>query len=370
MRLILFLLCLGPISLMGQVDVFYDIQYDDIPGVDPNLLSLDVYIPEGNEKKPIAIYTHGGGWCIGDKSNVHEKANMLNALGYVVISINYRLSPFPYELENPDRITYPDHPRDVAKAISFVLDHVDDYNGDIENVFLFGHSAGAHLVATVLTNQSVWPESNHEPKDIKCACIMDTGGFHLESWITENATETDIFINAFTDDPNVWAEASPILNIDENEPLPEILLIYQDNFKRIVANQEFATTIRNTANTEVSEISTAYNHQEINQLLGDYSTSDSEEYTQSFLEWLAPCMSKSTSTLAPESNHEQLVFYNRAGNYIQVTTNQPISIYDYNGNLIQSLQGAYNQSFSISHLPAGIYILRTKNGGYQRIVVV
>lgn len=249
MRTVIFLLVLMYGPLQSQVSIFYDIQYDSIAGVDPDLLSLDVYKPAGNDVKPVAIYIHGGGWCIGDKSNVYEKANMLNELGYVFISINYRLSPFPYEVDNPQRVLYPDHPNDVVKAISFILDNVEEYAGDLENVFLFGHSTGAHLTATVLTDESLWIDTNYGPADIKCACMLDTSGFDLETWITESATDANLFINAFSDDPAVWEKASPLLQIDQNEELPDMLMVYQSNPKRILANQEFADAIRSATTT-------------------------------------------------------------------------------------------------------------------------
>src|SRR4051812_4239943 len=45
--------------------------YATPPGVDPNLTSLDVYVPpagaEGCRGRPIVVWVHGGGWTGGDK---------------------------------------------------------------------------------------------------------------------------------------------------------------------------------------------------------------------------------------------------------------------------------------------------------------
>jgi len=369
MKKILFLSIFFTGLLQAQVNTFYDIKYDSIANVDPNLLSLDVYKPVGNELRPVAIYIHGGGWCIGDKSNVHEKAKMLNDLGYVFISVNYRLSPFPYELDNPDRIKYPDHPNDIVKAISFILANADVYNGDLENVFLFGHSAGAHLAATVLTDQSLWQDYNHSPKDIKCACILDIAGFDLDTWITEGASDGNLFINAFTNDPILWEEASPLFQIDQNEELPDMLIVYQSNIKRILANQEFAEAIRNSTSTEVSEISTDFDHQQINQLLGDTTSPDSEAYTESFLDWFVPCMSKVTFTESNVVEKEKLVRSNLVRDYLELTTDQDVIMYDYSGRIVLSVEGKYGRMISISHLPEGVYILTSRNRETSQIVV-
>ena len=54
-----------------------------------------------------------------------NKINLLRYQeGYVLVSVNYRLSPFPYELNNPDRVMFPSHKEDVADAIKWVYDNI------------------------------------------------------------------------------------------------------------------------------------------------------------------------------------------------------------------------------------------------------
>ena len=46
--------------------------------VDPDLISLDVYYNSSiEEKKPVVIYAHGGGWRAGDKANQTENKVIL-----------------------------------------------------------------------------------------------------------------------------------------------------------------------------------------------------------------------------------------------------------------------------------------------------
>src|SRR5690242_12810872 len=47
--------------------------YATYPGVDPNLTSLDVYVPPADgdgacRARPLVIWVHGGGWTGGDKA--------------------------------------------------------------------------------------------------------------------------------------------------------------------------------------------------------------------------------------------------------------------------------------------------------------
>jgi hypothetical protein len=76
-----------------------NIRYAEIEGVDPNLLSLDLYVPKSASvatKRPVMIMIHGGGWRRGDKASppiLGAKLRHFVGAGYIYASINYRLSP-------------------------------------------------------------------------------------------------------------------------------------------------------------------------------------------------------------------------------------------------------------------------------------
>ena len=88
---------------------------------------LDVYYPENRKNVPVLIYFHGGGLTAGDKSGIIEESRLLNC---IIVSPNYRLAP---------RAKCPDYIEDAAMAAAWVLHHIDEYNGDPENVFIYGH---------------------------------------------------------------------------------------------------------------------------------------------------------------------------------------------------------------------------------------
>jgi acetyl esterase/lipase len=123
-------------------DVLRNIEYK--PG-----LKLDVYTPTRQvyEKTPVVIYIHGGAWIAGFKEGLNfnrfnQAANDLRESGYAIVSISYTLaqsnqSPFPACIE------------DAVDAVIWVYTHAPDHNFDINNVGLFGESAGAHLAMMV-----------------------------------------------------------------------------------------------------------------------------------------------------------------------------------------------------------------------------
>ncbi|MHC4582025.1 MAG: carboxylesterase family protein, partial [Planctomycetota bacterium] len=90
---------------------------------------LDIYTPERRADKslPVMFWIHGGGWQVGDKSDVALKPKVLTERGWVFVSTNYRLLP---EVEMEDLIG------DVAKSLGWVHKNITRYGGDPERIFV------------------------------------------------------------------------------------------------------------------------------------------------------------------------------------------------------------------------------------------
>ena len=113
---------------------------------DNALQGLDLWVPEGARPAPLVLFVHGGGWKRGSKSNAVGRAmpgHML-AQGYAFASIDYRLVP---------DATVEQQAADVAAALAYLLKRADELGIDRSRVVLTGHSAGAHLVALVGTDE-------------------------------------------------------------------------------------------------------------------------------------------------------------------------------------------------------------------------
>src|SRR6185437_5974631 len=54
---------------------------------------LDVYSAPGAKGRPVVFWIHGGGWQVGDKSDVQRKPQVFVEKGFVFVSTNYRLLP-------------------------------------------------------------------------------------------------------------------------------------------------------------------------------------------------------------------------------------------------------------------------------------
>lgn len=127
---------------------------------------LDIFAPanlKSSEKRPVVLFVHGGTWMIGDKNFFgiyREVGRCLARNGMVGVLINYRLSPL---------VKHPEHVRDVARAFAWVRSNIRGHGGDPNNLFLAGHSAGAHLVSLLATDEEYLkdPKLELEERDRK-----------------------------------------------------------------------------------------------------------------------------------------------------------------------------------------------------------
>lgn len=114
------------------------VRFDDLRyGPDEQWNLLDVYRPRGTEGRlPVIVSVHGGGWVYGDKDLYQFYGMTLARRGFAVVNFSYRLAPearFPAQLE------------DINRVIGWMYENQAAYGLDMEQVFMVGDSAGAHL---------------------------------------------------------------------------------------------------------------------------------------------------------------------------------------------------------------------------------
>lgn len=97
---------------------------------------LDIYRPLEVEGYPTIVWFHGGGLTGGNKYIPDE----LKGKGVAVVAVNYRFYP---------KVNAPVYIEDAAAAVAWVLNHISEYGGDPELVFVSGHSAGGYLASMV-----------------------------------------------------------------------------------------------------------------------------------------------------------------------------------------------------------------------------
>ncbi len=209
----------------AQFNSVLDFSYNKINNESSPLLSLDIYAPTTGDNFPVVVFVHGGGWQIGDKASVTHinKRNFFVDNGFIFVSVNYRLAP---------GVFYPVYPQDVAQSLAFVLKWIGKFKGDSQNVFLMGHSAGAHLAALVATDDSYLNQLGYDTSDIKAVILLDGAGYDIPAFIdiqtrNNNTDAVAMYHTAFGTELNTWQEASPATYVTQT-PIPPIQLFYVD----------------------------------------------------------------------------------------------------------------------------------------------
>ena len=101
---------------------------------------------------------HGGSWRWGQKDYHRGIGRQFARNGVLFLSINYRLYP---------EVRFPEFPRDLARAIKWARDNVERFGGNKKNIFLIGHSAGAHNASLVALDKRYLEEFGGNLKWIK-----------------------------------------------------------------------------------------------------------------------------------------------------------------------------------------------------------
>ena len=93
-----------------------------------------------NEKKPLFIYIHGGGWISGVTPMRNRYISEWAKKGFYCASIGYTYAP--------DKV-FPTQIHEIFKALDQILDGAEKYNFDPENVVIAGESAGGYYISYV-----------------------------------------------------------------------------------------------------------------------------------------------------------------------------------------------------------------------------
>jgi para-nitrobenzyl esterase len=126
-------------------------------GQDEDCLTLNVWTPAvDGGKRPVMVWIHGGAFVTGAGSGLLYRGEQLAARGDVVIvTINYRLGALGFAahpaLADPETGIQANWGLlDQVAALRWVNDNIAGFGGDPANVTVFGESAGAMSVSTLL----------------------------------------------------------------------------------------------------------------------------------------------------------------------------------------------------------------------------
>lgn len=126
-------------------------------GSDPRQ-KLDVYVPRHPmANAPVVVFFYGGSWNSGSRSDYSFVGEALASRGIVAVLADYRLYP---------QVRYPLFLEDAAGAVAWTHDHIRQYAGNPQRLYLMGHSSGAYNVAMLALDPGLLGAVGLSPHDL------------------------------------------------------------------------------------------------------------------------------------------------------------------------------------------------------------
>ncbi len=189
---------------------------------------LDIYTSEepAGKSLPVMFWIHGGGWQVGDKSNVALKPKALTERGFVFVSTNYRLLP---------EVTMEELIGDVAKSLGWVHKNIAAYGGDPKRIFVGGHSAGAQLAALICIDDRYLKKEGVSFNVLKGCVTVDGDTYDLPKIIMTAEHRQALYggkmftfghRQKFGNDPEKHVDFSAVTHVAKNKGIPPFLILY------------------------------------------------------------------------------------------------------------------------------------------------
>lgn len=131
--------------------------------------------------KPMVLIYHGGGWMYGGHTTESRLLRtFVRTLGFVAVSIDYRLAP-----EHPFPVPFDD----CIAGLRWAVNNAASFRADAENVFIAGSSAGGNLTAAVTqwARDQGWTCIKGQVLQIPATCHYRH--FHKDRWELESYDE-------------------------------------------------------------------------------------------------------------------------------------------------------------------------------------
>ena len=239
-----------------------DVVYQEIPGVDAERLSLDLYLPGGGQperaRAPIVLYLHGGGWQSGAKELSLRQPLVLVPEGFAFASANYRFGP---------KATVAEMAQSAADAVGWLKRNAEQFGGDPNRIFLIGHSAGAHLVSLLGTNATFLLNAGVDPASIRGVISLDTAVYDLPKLLATNPTA--LYRAVFGENESLWEEVSPWHHVQYDAPPAAFLIFYSDNRPQAVTQTiPFGERLRDAGHIADVVEAVGRDHGQLNNMLG------------------------------------------------------------------------------------------------------
>ena len=178
--------------------------------------ALDVYYPEQTNGFATVVWFHGGGMKTGKRAVPAE----LKKQGIAVVAAGYGLSP---------QVKAPGYIEDAAAAVAWTFQHIEEYGGSQQRIFVAGSSAGGYL-ATLIGLDQRWLAA-HKIAANRIAGIISLSGQAITHFTVREELgikNTQPVIDDLAPLFHVRKDAPPLLLVTGDREL-ELLGRYEEN---------------------------------------------------------------------------------------------------------------------------------------------
>ena len=111
---------------------------------------MNIFTPRcDTQRRPVMVWIFGGGFANGDAADpLFDGQHLASVHDLVVVTVNYRLGPFGFTCYGDSNLGL----RDQIAALTWVSNSIAHFGGDPQNVTLFGESAGAMSICSLLVS--------------------------------------------------------------------------------------------------------------------------------------------------------------------------------------------------------------------------
>jgi acetyl esterase/lipase len=250
---------------------------------------LDIYGAKEGARLPIVFWIHGGGWQVGDKSDVKLKPAWFASRGFVFVSTNYRLLP-EVDMETLTR--------DVAKALGWVRANAARYGGDPDRILVGGHSAGAQLAALLCSDDRYLGVENVSLQHLMGCLPVDGDTYDIPAIIETAETRRRVHHQPppsfghrekFGNSAEKHRDFSAVTHIRADKKIPPFLILYVANHPDNAAQAgRLAAVLKDAAVPVKLFAGKDTDHVKLNNLLG----SENDPATHAVEEFLGQILRK------------------------------------------------------------------------------
>ena len=164
-----------------------------MPPMDEDCLYLNIWRPLAGEKLPVAFWIHGGALINGFGSELEFDGDAFARKGVILVTINYRLGAFGF-MNTPEILAENGGhggnfgSLDQIAALKWVYENIESFGGDPNRITIFGQSAGAMSVQTLVSS----PLS----KNMVAGAIMQSAGGYQTGFLRDRSVEEGLDIGA------------------------------------------------------------------------------------------------------------------------------------------------------------------------------